>query len=204
MSSEASFSEGNDSWMPSVMPCARSADGGARIGEVTDQHPAHLLVRPGFSREITKSAPGDAAGGAIVGPVERRAGQRIDQRQRRDGGGGETAGDLRIGLGIGVVFDQQVDFGGNRRLGIGDGAGGVAGIVEIEHVDRQGARRQLEAAPHIGTGEAEPLQRHTRRLIEIGEGDTVAPRLGPPGPRGAEAAGEHSGQEKPAPQHRRR
>ena len=73
----------------------------------------------------------------------------------------------------------QVDFGGNRRLGIGDGAGGFAGVVEIDHVDRQGARRQLEAAPQIGTGEAEPLQGYTRRLVEIGEGDSEAPALGP-------------------------
>ena len=181
------------------MPCTRSPIGGAGIGEVADQHPEHLLVRPGFSRETTERAPGDAAGGAVVGSVERRAGQRIDQRQGRDAGGGEAAGDLGVRIGIGVVFDQQVDFGGDRRLGIGDGAGGVAGIVEIEHVDRQGARRQLEAAPHIGAGEAEPLERHPRRLVEIGERDAEAPRLGP---RGAEAAGEQSGQERPAPQHR--
>ena len=80
------------------------ADGGAWIGEVTDQHPAHLLVRPGFSREITERAPGDAARAAIVGPIERRAGQRIDQRQSRDRGGGEAAGDLGVRLGVGVVF----------------------------------------------------------------------------------------------------
>ena len=119
------------------------------------------------------------AGGAVVGSVERRAGQRIDQRQGRDGGGGETAGDLGVRIGIGVVFDQQVDFGGNRGLGIGDGAGGVAGIVKIEHVDRSGARRQLKAAAHIGTGEAEPLQGHPRRLVEIGEGNPEAPASAP-------------------------
>ena len=112
---------------------------------------------------------------------------------------GKADDQLRIRIGIGVIFDQQVDFGGYRRLGIGDGAAGVAGIVEIEHVDRQGARRQFEAAPQIGTGEAEPLQGHTRRLVEIGEGDTVAPRLGP---YWAETTGEQCGQKSPAPQHR--
>ena len=155
------------------------ADGGARLGEIADQHPEHLLVRPGLAREITESTTGDAAGHAVVGSVERRAGQRIDQRDGRDGGCGETAGDLGIRLGIGVVFDQQIDFGGDRRLSIGDGAAGVAGIVEIKHIDRQGASRQFEAAPQIGTGKAEPLQGHSRRLIDIGEGDTEVPGLGP-------------------------
>ena len=123
------------------------SDGGARIGEIADQHLEDLLAWPGFSRESTESAPGDAAGGAVIGAVERRAGQRIDQCQGRNDGGGKAPGDLGIRLGIGVVFDQQVDFGGNRGLGIGDGTGGVAGIVKIEHVDRQGARRQFKAAP---------------------------------------------------------
>jgi hypothetical protein len=40
-------------------------------------------------------------------------------------------------------------LGSNGVLGIGDGAGGIAGIVKIEHVDRQGACRQFEAAPHV-------------------------------------------------------
>ena len=69
--------------------------------------PSDLLVRPGFSREITERASGDAAGGAVVGSVERRAGQRIDQRQGRDRGGGKAAGDLGIRVGVGIVFDQQ-------------------------------------------------------------------------------------------------
>jgi hypothetical protein len=81
------------------------ADGGARLGEVTDQHPEYVLVRPGFSREGTKSTPGDAAGGTVVGSVERCTGQRIDQREGWDGGGDEAAGDLGIRLGIGVIFD---------------------------------------------------------------------------------------------------
>jgi hypothetical protein len=42
------------------------ADGWARLGKVTDEYPEYLLVRPVFSRESTKSAPGDAAGGAVI------------------------------------------------------------------------------------------------------------------------------------------
>ena len=41
-------------------------------------------------------------------------------------------------------------------------------------------------------GEPEPLERYPRRLIEIGERDAEAPRLGPRGR--AETAGEQSGQ----------
>ena len=145
---------------------------------------------------VAERAPGDAAGGAVVRPVERRAGQRVDQRQRGDAGGGKAAGDLGIGVGVGVVFDQQVHACGDRRIGIGDGTRRVAGIVEVEHVDRQGARRQLEAAPHIGAGEAEPLERHTRRLVEIGEARCGSAASRPV--RGAETAGEQSGQQRPA------
>ena len=98
-------------------------DGGARSGEVADQHPQHLLTRPVFPSKSNKRAPGDLAGGAVVRSIERRAGQRIDERHGRDAGGGEAAGDLGIRIGLGVAFDQQVDFCGNRGLGIGDGAG---------------------------------------------------------------------------------
>ena len=57
--------------------------------------------------------------------------------------------DLRIRIGVGIVFDQQIDSRGDRRVGIGDGAVGISGIVEIQHVDRQGACRQLETAPQL-------------------------------------------------------
>ena len=185
MSSGANFSVGSDSLHALGDALHAIADRGAGIGEVADEHAEHLLVRPGLPRERTERAPGDAAGGAVVGAVERRAGQRIDQRERGDAGGGEPASDLGVRVGIGVVFDQQIDLRGDRRIGIGDGTGRVAGIVEIKHVDRQRARRQLEAAPHLGAGEAEPFERHARRLVEIGERDAEASRLGP---RGAEAA----------------
>lgn len=45
------------------------SDGGAGIGEIADQHSEYLLAWPGFSRESTESAPGDAAGGAVIGAV---------------------------------------------------------------------------------------------------------------------------------------
>jgi hypothetical protein len=122
-------------------------------------------------------APGDAAGGQIVGSIERRAGQRIDQRKRGDTGGCKAVGDLGIRIAVGVIFDQQIDTRGNRCLGIGYGARRVARIVEIHHIDRQRARRKLEAVPQLRAGEAKPLQRHTWRLIEVGEGDTKTPRL---------------------------
>ena len=141
--------------------------------------------------------PGDAAGGAVVGPVERRAGQRIDQRKSRDAGDGKAASDLGIRIGIGVVFDQQVDLSGDSGLGVRNRPGAVAGIVKIEHVDRQGSGRQLETTSQLGTGEAEPLQRYAGGLIEIGESNTEASRLG--GLCWAEAAGEQPGEDGPSP-----
>jgi hypothetical protein len=177
------------------------ADGRARIGEVTDEHPEYPLVCPGVERELTKRAPRDAAGGAVVGPVERRAGHRIDERKGRDARDDKAAGDLGIRIGVGVVLDQQIDVRGDRCLGVGEGTRGVAGIVEIYHVDWQTTRRQFEAASQLGSREAEPVQRHTWRLIEIGERDTKTLRLGP---CGTETACKQSGQQWPAPQHRPR
>ncbi len=43
---------------------------------------------------------------------------------------GETACDLGVGFGVGIVFDQQIDVRGDRRVGIGNGAGRIAGIVD--------------------------------------------------------------------------
>ena len=40
-------------------------------------------------------------------------------------------------------LDQQIDVRGDRCLGVGDGTRGVAGIVEIYHVDWQATRRQF-------------------------------------------------------------
>ena len=74
----------------------------AGIGEITDEHAKYLPVRQGLARAAAESAAGDAAGGAIVGLEQRRAGQRVDKRQRGDAGGTKAAGDLGIGIGIGV------------------------------------------------------------------------------------------------------
>ena len=70
----------------------------------------------------------------------------MDKREDGDAGGGEPACDLGVRIGVCVVLDQQIDTGRDRRIGVGNRTGGIAGIVEIEHVDRQGARRHLEAA----------------------------------------------------------
>ena len=89
---------------------------------------------------------------------------------------GQTPCDLGVGFGVGIVFDQQIDVRGDRRVGIGNGAGRIAGVVVEHHVDRQGAGSKLEAAPHLGAGEAKALQRHARCLVEIREArsDTAA------------------------------
>jgi hypothetical protein len=54
----------------------------------------------------------------------------------------------------------------------------VARVVEIHHVHGQLARRCLEAAPHVGANESEPVQRYAGCLIEIGERDPITSRLG--------------------------
>ena len=155
------------------------ADRGTGIGEIADEHADHLLTGPGLHRERAERAPGDAPGGAVVGSVERRSGERVNEGKTRNGCSRETAGDLCIRLSIGVVLDQQVDLGSDRRFRVRDGSRRIADIIEIEHIDRQRARRQLETAPDLGTGKAETLQRHTGGFVEIRQGDPKPPPLSP-------------------------
>ena len=76
-------------------------------------------------------------------------------------------------------------------LGIRDGTCRIAGIIEIEHIDRKRARRQLETAPNLDARKAETLQRHARGFVEIRQGDPKSPPLGP---RRTNAASEQSGE----------
>src|SRR5438105_1481501 len=123
----------------------------------------------------------------------------MNQGEGRDGCGGEAAGDFGVRIGVAIVFNQQVDRGGNRRLRVRNGSGGVPRIIEIQHLDGQSACSQLETTPQLSACEAQTLQCHTRCLIEIGESDTKASALSP---GTTEATDEQSGQENPSPKRR--
>ncbi len=111
----------------------------------------------------------DPAGRERIGGVKRRARNWIVQREYGNARCFELAADFGIGFGVGIIFDQQVDLAGNGIRRIGKGLPGVAAIVVIHHVQRQTARRKLEAAVDFGPAKAEALDGDAWLLVQIGE-----------------------------------
>ena len=58
----------------------------------------------------------------------------------------QLAADFGIGCPIRIIFDQQVNFAGHGVGCIGKRLSGVAAIIVVDYVQRQAARRKLEAA----------------------------------------------------------
>jgi hypothetical protein len=119
------------------------------------------------------------------------------QRQCRNARCFQLAADFGIGFRVGIIFDQQVDLAGNGIRCIGKGLRGVAAIVVINHVQRQAARRKLEAAADFGPAKAQALDRRARRLVQIGESHPKARRFPASRARGR-GDGEDRQQEMPA------
>ena len=133
----------------------------------------------------------------MIGRIKRRARNGLVQREDGNARGFQLAADFDIGFRIGIIFDQQVDLAGNGIRRVGNGLPGVAAIVVINHVQRQTARRQFEAAADFRPAKAQALDRRARLLVQIGESHPKAPRL-PVGRARRRGDGEYRQQEMPA------
>ena len=67
------------------------------------------------TRELAKSAPCDAPGRPVIGSVERRSGQWVNQASPGMDAAERRRRDLGIRIGIVVVLDKEVDLGSDRR-----------------------------------------------------------------------------------------
>src|SRR5258708_22885780 len=132
-----------------------------------------------FRRGLFRSYTADPAGRERIGGVKRRVRNWMVQREYGNARCFQLAADFGIGFRVGIIFDQQVDLAGNGIRRIGKGLRGVAAIVVINHVQRQAARRKLEAAADFGPAKAEALDRRAWRLVQIGESHPKTPSLLP-------------------------
>src|SRR3954465_10038295 len=101
-------------------------NGGSGISEIADQHPDHRLAGPSLYRELAKSVPCDAPGRPVIGSVERRSGQWVNQSEPWNGCSREAARYLAIRIGIVVVLDEEVDLGSDPSVCIRDGTRRIA------------------------------------------------------------------------------
>src|SRR5882757_10333044 len=151
--------------------------GRAGVGDVAEDRSDQRLIGPVLPGELSEGLARDPAGRERIGGVKRRVRNWMVQREYGNARCFELAADFGIGFRVGIIFDQQVDLAGNGIRRIGNGLPGVAAIVVINHVQRQAARRKLEAAADFRPAKAQALDRRPRLLVQIGESHPKAPGL---------------------------